>query len=406
MKQAMKQKIGSKKLSCASLATHILPGVLLMLALGSAHAQSQELSKAVAKTGLQAAVGQRLNFTITVPANAKDLVIKTTGGKGDVDLHVSKAQAASGGQVDCRPYKAGNEETCTFAEPATNSANPAVTQSTTYHIQLVAYSNFSQVSLLADYRSAGSATITVPLVGPTWSGFSTYYANAIGKTGSALRTALNEAAARGHVRLSYTQVWDGIKYTDEDPLNSNNVILIYTGRSQAKTYNASGNNDQNAWNREHCWPKSHGFSSESQWAHTDLHHLRAADVSVNSTRGDKEYDNGGTQIGEAPGNYTDSDSFEARNAVKGDLARMMFYMAVRYDGGDNTGVGNLELQNTTTTSGNYMGKLCTLVQWHRQDPVSADEVRRHARIVEKQKNRNPFVDNPDWVEQVYGASCP
>lgn len=406
MKQAMKQENAHGVALRNGLAKQFLPSVLLMLMLGSAHAQSQELSKAVAQTGLQAVVGQRLNFTITVPANAKDLVIKTSGGKGDVDLYVSKAQTAVGGQVDCRPYKAGNEESCTFAEPALNSANHAVTQATTYHIQLVAYSAFSQVSLRADYRSAGNTTLIAPLVGPTWSGFSTYYANAIGKTGTALRTALNEAAARSHTRMSYAQVWDGIKYSDEDPANSNNVILIYTGRSQAKTYNASGSNDQNAWNREHCWPKSHGFASESQWAHTDLHHLRAADVSVNSTRGDKEYDNGGTQIGEAPGNYTDADSFEARNAVKGDLARMMFYMAVRYDGGDNTGVGNLELQNTTTTSGNYMGKLCTLVQWHRQDPVSADEIRRHARIVEKQKNRNPFVDNPDWVEQVFGAACP
>ena len=137
-----------------------------------------------------------------------------------------------------------------------------------------------------------------------------------------------------------------------------------------------------------------------------MHHLRAADVSVNFTRGNKAYDNGGTPIGEAPGNFTDNDSFEPRDAVKGDLARMMFYMAVRYDGGDNTGVGNLELQNTTTASGNNLGKLCTLVQWHRQDPVSADEIRRHERIVEKQRNRNPFVDNPAWVEQIFGAACP
>ena len=388
--------------------TKLMSSALLLLLLGAAQvqAQTQELSKAVAQTGLQASLGQRLNFTLTLPADAKDLVIKTSGGKGDVDLYVKKAEAPTGNQFDCRPYKSGNEESCRFAEPTTNSANAAVTQSTTYHIQLVAHSAFSQVSLSADYRSTAQAAVSAPLAGPTWSGYATYYANAIGKTGTALRSALHEAAARNHVRMSYTQVWDGIKYSDEDPANSNNVILIYTGRSQAKSYNASGNNDQNAWNREHCWPKSHGFSSESQWAHTDLHHLRAADVSVNSTRGEKEYDNGGTQIGEAPGNYTDSDSFEPRNAVKGDLARMMFYMAVRYDGGDNTGVGNLELQNTTTTSGNYMGKLCTLVQWHRQDAVSADEIRRHARIVEKQKNRNPFVDNPDWVEQVFGAACP
>ena len=229
---------------------------------------------------------------------------------------------------------------------------------------------------------------------------------AIGKTGVALRTSLNQHAALGHVRKTYTEVWDAIKYTDEDPANTANVILIYTGRSQAKTFNSSGNSDPDAWNREHVWPKSHGFPDEAQWAHTDIHHLRPADASVNSTRGNKDFDWGGTAIGEAPGNLTDADSFEPRAAVKGDIARMMFYMAIRYEGSDATGVPNLELADTTGTTGNLLGKRCALITWHRQDPVDATEIRRHSRIVERQGNRNPFVDYPAWAEELFGAGCP
>ncbi|PTT81212.1 peptidase, partial [Pelomonas sp. HMWF004] len=58
---------------------------------------------------------------------------------------------------------------------------------------------------------------------------------------------------------------------------------------------------------------------------------------------------------------------------------MMFYIAIRYEGNDSTGVGNLELSDTVGTSGNLFGKRCTLIAWHRADPVSAAEVRRNSR---------------------------
>lgn len=129
---------------------------------------------------------------------------------------------------------------------------------------------------------------------------------------------------------------------------------------------------------------------------------------MNSSRGNKDFDNGGTALSEAPGNKTDNDSFEPRNAVKGDVARMLFYMDVRYEGGDDSGTPDLSLPNTVPTgsSAPQMGKLCTLVAWHRADPVDAQERRRHERIFELQKNRNPFIDNPQWVESIYGANCP
>jgi endonuclease I len=234
----------------------------------------------------------------------------------------------------------------------------------------------------------------------------TYYAAALGKSGSELKAALNNIL-RGHVRLTYSQVWDAISYTDEDPNNSNNVILLYAGRSEAKSFRAGQTNSLDAWNREHVWAKSHGFPNESQYAYTDIHHLRPADVSINSSRANKDFDLGGTALAESPENKTDSDSFEPRNAVKGDVARMMFYMDVRYEGSDETGTPNLILRNfaPTGSSAPEMGKLCVLLQWHLQDPVDSFETRRNNRIYEWQQNRNPFIDNPQWAQSIYGASC-
>jgi serine protease len=350
------------------------------------------LQNGTAVTGLGAAAGAWLRYRIEVPAGATQLQVVSSGGTGALDMYVRRGAEPTSSAWDCRPLVVGNNETCTFSSPAAGS----------YFISLFGYRAFAGASL--------KATFTVPTPpggGSTWSGFEAYYPNAIGKTGAALRTALNEASGRNHRRMSYAEVWEALKYTDEDPANTNNVILLYTGRSQSKAYNASANSsDPDAWNREHVWPKSHGFPNEPQWAYTDVHHLRPADVSVNATRGNKDFDWGGSPIAEAPGNLTDIDSFEPRAAVKGDIARMVFYMAIRYEGNDATGVGNLELADAVSTSGNLLGKLCTLLSWHRQDPVSADEVRRHARIVERQGNRNPFVDYPAWGEQLFGGACP
>lgn len=166
----------------------------------------------------------------------------------------------------------------------------------------------------------------------------TYYKDAEGKTGQALKDSLHRIISSTQTgKLTYSQVWDALKETDQDPDNSENVILLYTGRSQSKNSNG-GNPDD--WNREHVWAKSHGDFGTDTGPGTDIHHLRPEDVSVNSTRGNKDFDNGGTKVDEAPGNATDDDSFEPRDAVKGDVARMILYMAVRYDGGD--GFADLE----------------------------------------------------------------
>ncbi len=226
-----------------------------------------------------------------------------------------------------------------------------------------------------------------------------YYDSAAGLEGNSLKSALHNII-KGHTELSYDDLWNVLKESDEDPNNSNNFILIYTGRSIPKS---SAYPD---WNREHVWAKSHGSFDTDPPAGTDAHHIRPADVSVNSDRGSLDFDNGGTQNSEATECYYDSDSWEPRDAVKGDVARMMFYMVVRYEGdaSDNGGI-DLELVDYTGTSGSVFGKLSTLLQWNEADPVDDFERHKNEIVYSYQHNRNPFIDHPEWVNCIWANDC-
>ncbi|WP_082574857.1 MULTISPECIES: endonuclease [unclassified Nocardioides] len=226
----------------------------------------------------------------------------------------------------------------------------------------------------------------------------TYYAPAVGKTGSALRTALH-GIIDDQTKLSYAGVWDALKVTDADPANSSNVIEFYSGRSVPKSSNGGGVDD---WNREHVWPQSHGDFGTSAGPGTDLHHLRPEDVTVNGTRSNKDFDTGGSVVAQCTGCASDSDSFEPRDAVKGDVARMAFYMAVRYEGGD--GFANLEVNDTVNGSTAFLGRLSVLKAWNQADPPDARERQRNDVIYTTyQHNRNPFIDHPEWVAAIWDS---
>ncbi|GAA0574437.1 endonuclease [Kribbella sandramycini] len=224
-----------------------------------------------------------------------------------------------------------------------------------------------------------------------------YYAAAAGKTGPALKAALHTIISN-QTKLSYDQVWNALKDTDQDPANANNVILLYSGRSQSKTTNGGGVND---WNREHVWAKSHGDFGTATGPGTDIHHLRPEDVSVNSARGNLDFDNGGAAVAECSGCTADADSFAPRAAVRGDVARMILYMAVRYDGGD--GFADLEPNNSVNNgSAPAIGKLSVLKAWAAADPPDTFEKRRNDRIYTTyQHNRNPFIDHPEWIQSIW-----
>jgi endonuclease I len=232
------------------------------------------------------------------------------------------------------------------------------------------------------------------------------YAPAAGLEGEELKSVLHEIAQRGHSPLSYAEVWGALDFTDEDPDNPDNVILLYTGRSHPKPDKVSSalnpDHDDDSWNREHVWPKSHGFPSEGQLAHTDIHHLRPTDVTCNSDRGNRDFDESDEAHPECASRI-DSDSFEPRDAVKGDVARMLFYIDVRYAGAD--GVPDLALIDEVSRSGPLLGHLCTLLAWNEADPVDDLERRRHERLGEVQGNRNPFIDRPEFAVAIWGTAC-
>jgi len=237
---------------------------------------------------------------------------------------------------------------------------------------------------------------------------SDYYVGTDGLSGADLKSALHAVISVNHTKLTYSEVWTALKYTDEDPDNTDNVILIYTGRSAFKDDRVGQpGDDNNSWNREHMWPKSLGFPSSGQYGYTDIHHLRPSDVTVNSARANKDFDKGGSANGEAPDTFSDTDSWEPRDEVKGDAARMMFYMETRYDGSSGN-MPDLTLINDTSSESGMpnMGVLCTLLDWHAEDAVDDFETRRNDRIQEKQGNRNPFIDNPQWVDSIWGQRCP
>ena len=238
-----------------------------------------------------------------------------------------------------------------------------------------------------------------------------YYAAALNVDNSELRSVVNGIISANHKKLSYSEVWSVLTHSDEDPANPDNVIEIYTGNSIAKWSNGSGAQSSNpdAWNREHVWSKSHGFPGRSQYGYTDAHHLRPADASMNSTRSNYDFDNGGVAVAESPENFYDTSlrTWEPRDAVKGDVARMMFYMDVRYEGTEGEDTPDLILvDNIGTENGSpTFGKLCTLYQWHLTDTVDDMERQRNDAVYEYQGNRNPFIDHPEWADAIFGPAC-
>ncbi len=226
-----------------------------------------------------------------------------------------------------------------------------------------------------------------------------YYNETDGKQGEELKTALNDII-KGHTPFTYRSSKYIFNLSDADPDNSGNVILVYTGRSHENNDYGTGGNKIN---REHVWAKSHGNFNERMPMYGDVHNLKPSDASVNVDKSNKDFDNGGTQHSEATGCYYTDSTWEARDEVKGDIARIIFYMATRYEGND--GESDLEVVDWNNTYPNAEhGKLSTLLEWNLQDPPDEFERNRNNVIYSFQKNRNPFIDNPEFAQLIWGGS--
>ncbi|MCU0753914.1 MAG: endonuclease [Xanthomonadales bacterium] len=240
--------------------------------------------------------------------------------------------------------------------------------------------------------------------------------------------------------------WDILELADEDPLNSARVLDVYRNRSYLKISDRAGTGSGITYNREHTWPNSLGFGSQTgdlglpNAPYTDAHMLYLSDTQYNADRGNKPYANCpqsggcGERVTEAyngqgggsgiyPGNSNwvqapdgNQGSFETWGFRKGDIARAVLYMDVRYEGGTHgvTGQGEPQLALTNTRSlivtGSsqaiaYMGLLDDLIAWHLADPPDAREISRNDVVYGFQGNRNPFIDHPQWVLCLYRNTC-
>jgi len=261
-----------------------------------------------------------------------------------------------------------------------------------------------------------------------------YYYDALGLAGDDLKNALHDIID-GHTPLPYTtrnnnffdgkkmDVWEALLHTDsacpQGQPRCGYVWMLYLPEYRHISDRNTGAGLPHNWDREHVWPKSRGFKDEPQDGYTDLHHLRPADRNINGTHNNYGYDNGGVPVMDKleDGSEVDSgaridranNSFEPTDQAKGQVARMIFYMAVRYDIGDYNEpeeMPDLYLKDENErVKEPWIGDLCTLLEWHSNFPTNEFERRRNNRVEEIQGNRNPFIDNPSWADSIWGAQC-
>lgn len=193
-------------------------------------------------------------------------------------------------------------------------------------------------------------------------------------TGSSLKSALRNLITSTHTKTtSYSSLKTYLQEADEDPNNSGKMLLFYTGESISKT------SDMNIWNREHVWPQSLGWF-ETSGAGADMHHIRPCDPSVNGSRGNKKF---GTSS-----SYYDPNSQGAN--YRGDVARIIFYMFTRYSQSDSYDFTDVAQS------------LDMLLDWNNEDPVSETETIRNDYAHSIQGNRNPFIDNSNYANLIWG----
>jgi len=230
-----------------------------------------------------------------------------------------------------------------------------------------------------------------------------YYIGLDGKADGTLRQAIQGIIANPNVvrAQTYTDVIDILNEADQNPANSNQVWLVYSEEGRAKLDFQTTSDNNGKWNREHTFPRSRaGYQSieadevadgiDTFWVssvdslrhgNSDAHALRAADGQENGVRNNQHY-------GEYNGPAGTQGSF------KGDVARSVLYMEIRYNG--------LEIVNGFPNVTGQLGDLATLLEWHRNDPPDDFEMNRNNVIFNWQRNRNPFIDNPELVEYIWG----
>lgn len=248
-----------------------------------------------------------------------------------------------------------------------------------------------------------------------------YYDGTAGLTGPALKTKLSQIITNGHSAGTYNGLWTAYQTTDRDYYyeNDGTILDIYSenpngpdpynyniGVNQCGNYSAEGA----CYNREHIVPQS--LFNEASPMVSDAHFIRATDGKVNGMRSNYPFGKVGTspsftslngsKLGTSVSPGYSGTVFEPIDAFKGDVARMILYFVTRY-----------ETKLATFTSGDMLGgsafpglqtwELNQLLAWHIADPVSPAEIGRNNATYTYQGNRNPYIDHPEYVNQIWGT---
>lgn len=216
--------------------------------------------------------------------------------------------------------------------------------------------------------------------------------------GAELQEQLTQLVVSTHfTELSYSPgVWDALKLTDLDPENEEKVLLIYgfndsdgnftTDRSRGVDENCSTSDCTGFWNREHVFSRSQAEPSMDLFGPgTDVHNLRASDSKMNERRANRRFAEGNGNA-----DITPQGDFYPGDEWKGDVARMIMYMYIRYE--DRCFPAFAAVGTQFYDPEGIM--VDVLLDWNSEDPVSEIELQRNEVLEDLQGNRNPFIDNP------------
>ena len=265
-----------------------------------------------------------------------------------------------------------------------------------------------------------------------------YYNSATGLNCAALKTALKNIITTGHINQGYSALWTQFQVSDVKPreVGSGSAMVIWdiysdnpsgtdpynftpgTGTGGQQDQGTGGTSEGQFYNREHSVPLSWHSGSTASFSGTDYHHIFPTDKKVNAERANWPYGkvalatwtslNGSKRGASAVAGITGT-VFEPIDEYKGDVARAFFYFVTRYEDdmvtwGLNPDAAQAFEPNTFPSVD--VEYLRLMIQWHNQDPVSQKEIDRNNAAYTFQGNRNPFVDFPQYVNQVWNASCP
>jgi endonuclease I len=269
-----------------------------------------------------------------------------------------------------------------------------------------------------DFQVAGFGSPLAPTYGQVTSTAPVgYYASLEGLSGVALKQAVQDIIANPSVvRLhSYADIWDIIRTADTNPLNSGQIWDMYLEVPMSKIDQQNGSSIVGKWNREHIFCQSRGgfnvamgdvADGISVWNTTsaastvdgvsDAHHIRAENGQENSSRNNKNY-----------GNVSSATVYAGpvgtQGSWHGDVARSLFYMAVRFNGLNVVNGDPSEYLPSTSTSSGNIGDLATLLAWNVSDARDDFEMNRNNYVQTWQHNRNPFIDYPLLADYIFGA---